>query len=337
MSKSRKVLSALLAVVMVIGMLSVCAFAAGDTFYEDAEDAAKFTQSWSLGTPVSQGGTTYTVQVMLSTNYPVGPVAFKLEGASVTGVVGGSEYYSNPLTTTTSGTGMVLMIPDTADTVPAVSVNGHIATVTYTTSNANGVVTIAADPKNAENPGGSLVAARCTAGTVNASNFAVGQTASVSGQVITPPAGGETPVLSGVNGAVVDDTRNYVYGIPAATADVKTYLSASASGVIEVIANDAGATNGTGATIKLYNSSKSEVIKTYTLIIFGDVDGDGVIGLPDAGIIQSAANYVTAPLTGITAFAADVDADATVGLPDAGIVQSYANYVTTSITVNPWA
>ena len=334
MSKSRKVLGALLAVVMVIGMLSVCAFAAGDTFYEDAEDAAKYTQSWSLGTPVSQGGTTYTVQVMLSTNYPVGPVAFKLEGANVTGVVGGSEYYSNPLTTTTSGAGKVLMIPDTTDTVPAVSVNGHIATVTYTTSNANGVVTIAADPKNAENPGGSLVAARCTAGTVNASNFAVGQTASVAGQVITPPA--QTATLSGVNGGFVDETRGYVYGVPASTADVTTYFSTT--GYIEMVANSAGAKNGTGATLNLYSdSSKGTLVKSYTLVIFGDVTGDGAINLQDAGDVQKSANFVTDPLEGAIAFAADVTCDGAVNLQDAGDIQKAANFVIDPISANPWA
>ena len=333
MSKSRKVLGALLAVVMVISMLSVCAFAVGDTFYEDAEDAAKYTQSWSLGTPVSQGGTTYTVQVMLSTNYPVGPVAFRLEGANVTGVVGGSEYYTNPLTTT-SDTGMVLMIPDTTDTVPAVSVNGHIATVTYTTSNANGVVTIAADPKNADNPGGSLVAARCTAGTVNASNFGVGQTASVAGQVVTPPA--QTATLSGVNGGFVDETRGYVYGVPASTANPTTYFSTT--GYVEMVANSAGAINGTGATLNLYSdSSKGTLVKSYKLVIFGDVTGDGAVNLQDAGAVQTSANFVTDPLTDCYFFAADVNCDNAVNLQDAGAVQTAANFVTDPISANPWA
>ena len=65
MSKSRKVLGALLAVVMVLSVLSISAFAAGGTSYE--EDAS-FTQSWSLGTPVSLGGNQYKVEVILSTN-----------------------------------------------------------------------------------------------------------------------------------------------------------------------------------------------------------------------------------------------------------------------------
>ncbi len=339
MSKSRKVLGALLAVVMVLSVLSISAFAAGATSYEDN---ASFTQSWSLGTPVSLGGNQYKVDVILSTNYPVGPVSFKLEGVTaVAEAVPGAGYYAGALIDK-ADSGLVLMVPDTAASVQALNCNNAvIATVTYTTNNANGAVAIEKSAKTADNPNGSLVASRCTGGTVNVSDFVVGQTTTVSGELIyevtedepTPPA---TATLTGVNGGFVDETRGYVYGVPASTADVTTYFSTT--GYIEMVANAGGYKNGTGATLNLYSdSSKGNLVKSYTLVIFGDVDGDGVIGLPDAGIIQSAANYVTAGLEGVIAFAADVDPDGVVGLPDAGMVQSYANYVTSSITVNPWA
>ncbi len=314
MSKSRKILGALLAVVMVISMFSICAFAAGDTFYENAEDAAKYTQSWSLGTPVSQGGTTYTVQVMLSTNYPVGPIAFRLEGANVTGVVAGSEYYSNPLSTT-SDTGMVLMIPDTTDTVPAISVNGHIATVTYTTNNANGVVTIANDPKNADNPGGSLVAARCTAGTVNASNFGVGQVASVGGEIINPPVAenADLAVKSGVNGVVIDTNKKFgnaydgvVYGDIALNkgenkissgAHYDSFFTATNGGsvtAVKSIYSGRVASWGTGTTLQVKNADGT-VAKTYLVVIIGDVDGNGIIDTGDVGLILSEAMNPSLP------------------------------------------
>lgn len=348
MSKSRKVLGALLAVVMVLSVLSISAFAAGGTSYE--EDAS-FTQSWSLGTPTPGSDGQYSITVILSTNYEVGPVSFKLEG--VTSIVSvtpnvttdNTGYYA--ALTDKSDSGLVLMIPDTNGTgnVEAKSCNNAvIATVTYTTNNANGAVTIAKDVKHAGNPNGSLVAARCTSGSVNKSDFVVGQTTTVSGELVyevsgepTPPPA-ETPVLTGVNGAVVDNTNNYVYGIPGKTADITTYLSASASGVIKVTANDAGVTNGTGATITLCDSTNKE-IKSYTLVIFGDLDGDGEAALPDAGILSQYANYVTDAdsLTGAYYFAGDLDGDGETALPDSGILSQYANYVTDSITVNPWA
>lgn len=330
---SKKVLGALLAVVMLISVLSVSVFAVGNTSYE--EDPSAYTQNWTLGTPVSKGGSTYEVQVSLSTNYAVGPVAFRLEGVtSVTGVVGGTEYYSNPLTTV-GDTGMVLMIPDTTATVVAKSVNGHIATVTYTTNAANGAVTIANDPKGASTPNGTLVAARCTANTVNASDFVVGQVAYVDGATVNPPAA-ETPVLTGIGTAVVDDAKGYVYGIPASTADITKLFTASASGVIEVTANDAGAKNGTGATLTLYNSTKTEVVKTYKVVIFGDVNGDGALTLEDAGIVGQVANYLADPFDGAYKFAADVNSDAAVTLEDAGVIGQVANYLADPIT-NPWA
>ena len=58
MSKSRKVLGALLAIVMVLSVISISAFAAGATYYE--EDAS-YTQSWFLGTPVQVSGNQYKV------------------------------------------------------------------------------------------------------------------------------------------------------------------------------------------------------------------------------------------------------------------------------------
>ena len=337
MSKSRKVLGALLAVVMVISVLSISAFAAGATSYE--EDAS-FTQNWSLGTPVSLGGNKYKVDVILSTNYDVGPVSFKLQGVTSIPeqIAVGAGYYAGALTDK-SDSGLVLMVPDTnGQTVEAKSCNNAvIATVTYTTNNANGVVTIANDPKNANNPNGSLVAARCTTGAVNTSDFIVGQVAYVDGQTVNPPAT-ETPVLTGVNGAVVNDSNNYVYGIPGKTADITTYLSTE--GYVEVVANAAGAKNGTGAVINLYtDSSKGTFVESYTLVIFGDLDGDGEAALPDAGILSQYANYVTDTdsLTGAYYFAGDLDGDGETALPDSGILSQYANYVTDVITVNPWA
>ena len=203
MSKSRKVLGALLAVVMVLSVLSISAFAVCGTSYE--EDAS-FTQSWSLGTPVSLGGNQYKVDVILSTNYEVGPVSFKLEGVTSipAEIAVGAGYYAGALTDK-SDSGLVLMIPDTngAGNIAAKSCNNAvIATVTYTTNNANGAVTIAKDVKHAGNPNGSLVAARCTSGSVNKSDFVVGQTTTVSGELVyevsgepTPPPA-ETPVLT---------------------------------------------------------------------------------------------------------------------------------------------
>ncbi len=342
MSKSRKVLGALLAVVMVLSVLSISAFAAGGTSYE--EDAS-FTQSWSLGTPVSLGGNQYKVDVILSTNYEVGPVSFKLEGVTSipAEIAVGAGYYAGALTDK-SDSGLVLMIPDTngAGNVEAKSCNNAvIATVTYTTNNANGAVTIAKDVKHAGNPNGSLVAARCTSGSVNKSDFVVGQTTTVSGELVyevsgepTPPPA-ETPVLTGVGTGVVDNTNSYIYGVPAETANPATYFSTT--GYIEMVANAKGVINGTGATLKLYtDSSKGTLVKSYTLIVFGDVDGSGVIDGDDfTPVMRHAAGQGTIEDAAIL-FAADVNASRIVDGDDATPIARHAAGQG-SIAPNIWA
>ena len=312
MSKSRKILGALLAVVMVLSILSISAFAAENTSYEEVPSA--YSQRWSLGQPVSQGGTTYKIEVNLTTTYPVGPVAFRLVGANVISVTGGTEYYSNPLTTQ-GDTGMVLMVPDTSATVPAHSVNGHIATVTYTTSNANGAVTLEKSAKTADSPNGTLVAGRCTAGTVNASDFVVGQYTYVNGELLnevaTQPA--DLALKAGTTGVVIDTHKTFggqyagvVYGFKQINnttfkkaAYITDSLEATNGGSLVVTTSDGVAPNqagmgnfGTGTTVKVLNSDGS-VAKTYVICIFGDVDGNGLINVSDTQTTFAASGKAT--------------------------------------------
>ena len=110
---SKKVLGALLAIVMVLSVFSVTAFAAGATSYE--EDATLYTQTWSLTEPTAVTGG-YQVSVILTTNYKVGPISFKIEGAdSVTGVSVGGGYYAGSYKSF-GAEGLVLITPNTAET-----------------------------------------------------------------------------------------------------------------------------------------------------------------------------------------------------------------------------
>ena len=64
MSKTRKLLSVVLALAMLVSVFAVSANAYG---YED-ENAA-YTQTWDLSEPVDNGDGTYSVDVLLKTNY----------------------------------------------------------------------------------------------------------------------------------------------------------------------------------------------------------------------------------------------------------------------------
>jgi len=328
---SKKVLGALLAIVMVLSVLSVTAFAATPGYYE--EDASLYHQTWSLSNPVNIGGDQFTINVILNTDYLTGPISFKLDGAdSVDKVEVGSGYYAGSYHSFSTA-GLVLITPNTAETVVAKKmVNAVVAVVTYT-SQSHATPTIDENPKTAATPEGSLVASRCDAATINASNLILGQTADVLSAGEAPEV--VVPTLTGTNGGYVDETRGYVYGVPASTSDVTTYFTTN--GYIEMVANAGGVTNGTGATLNLYqDNSKANLIKSYTLVIFGDVNGDGALTLEDAGLVGQVANYLGDPFVGAYQFAANVNADAAVTLEDAGLIGQVANYLGDPIT-NPWA
>lgn len=331
---SKKVIGALLALVMALSVFSLSVLAYDPTSDETAADAAKYTQTWSLSTPELVSGSTYKVKVYLKTNYLVGPVQFKLNNVSGATAALGSGYYTGSKVSCGQD-GLVLLTPSTKATLVGETFETarEIAVVTYTKGSADPVIENL--PKTKAKPEGTLFATRLSGSTaVNSANFVFGQTVVIDGQTPTPPAGGAT--LTGKNGGVVDTARGYVYGVPAGTADVTTYLQTTGHVVVE--ANAKGNKNGTGATIKLFeSSSSSSPVATYTLVIFGDVNGDGFAKGDDASIIASSANFVTAALTGVEAFAADLSGDGFAKGDDASILSSFANYVVDTITVNPWA
>ena len=331
---SKKVIGALLALVMALSVFSLTVFAVGQISDESTTDAAKYTQTWSLSTPELVSGSTYKVKVLLKTNYLVGPVQFKLNNVSGATATLGSGYYTGSKVSC-SASGLVILTPSTSATLAGVQFDTatEIAVVTYTKGSADPAIDNS--PKTIANPTGTLYAARLSGSTaVNSANLVLGQTVSIDGQTPTPPAGNVT--LTGKNGGVVDTARDYVYGVPAGTADVTTYLQTTGHVVVE--ANAKGNKNGTGATIKLFeSSSSSSPVATYTLIIFGDVNGDGFAKGDDASIIASSANFVTTALTGVEAFAADLNGDGFAKGDDASTLSSFANYVVPTITVNPWA
>lgn len=331
---SKKVIGALLALVMALSVFSLTVFAVGQISDESTTDAAKYTQTWSLSTPELVSGSTYKVKVYLKTNYPVGPVQFKLNNVSGATVTPGSGYYTQS-EIKCSPSGLVILTPSTSAPLVGVQFDTatEIAVVTYTKGSADPVIDNS--PKTKANPEGTLYAARLSGSTaVNSANLVLGQTVSIDGQTPTPPAGNVT--LTGVGTGVVDNDKGYVYGVPEATADPTTYFSTT--GYMEMVANNSGAKNGTGATLNLYtDSSKSSKVASYTLIIFGDVNGDGFVKSADAATVSSSANYITPDLEGYVAFAADLNGDGFVKSADASTLSSYANYIVTTITVNPWA
>ena len=133
------------------------------------------------------------------------------------------------------------------------------------------------------------------------------------------------PVLSGVNTGVVDETNKYVYGVVAGTEDFSEFFAVeNGSFTVDGV--------GTGATLTVLND-KGEVAVTYTLVIFGDVNGDGEVTATDASAIKVAS--LGGSLNGdVQAFAADVNGDGEVTATDSSAVKVAS--LGGSITVNPY-
>lgn len=84
------------------------------------------------------------------------------------------------------------------------------------------------------------------------------------------------------DGVVIDEEKLFVYGIEPHTDSLDSYLAAE-SGSLKFSPTSKG--NGTGTKIELYDED-GNLIKTYTLVIFGDVNGDGWYDATDATLVS---------------------------------------------------
>ena len=305
---SKKLLSVFVALMMVVSMFAIVANAAG---YEDDETAAEYTQDWALSEPVDNGDGTWTVDVLLTTNYGTGPIQFVLTNtdtsvAAIKSVTLGDaipESY-NATVSVSKAKGKVMIIADTAGTgtIAAEEIDGVIATVVYNYA-GEGSAEIAIDDnaKSATNVAGTLIAARMSDGDLVTGDPITGQTVTVGDSVIIGGAA-EAPTLGVIDGTigVIDTTRTseycdedgnpvdegiftgYIYGVePEASETVDAIFEVVGDGELEIIANEAGSEAGTGTIVNVLDGN-GDVVESYVLVIFGDVNGDGFIDAYDA-------------------------------------------------------
>lgn len=293
---SKKVIGALLALALVLSVFSFSVFAAGTGYDNDPSHK----QTWGLANKTGSDGT-YTVDVLLTTTYEVGPIQFKIDGVDeVTKVTVGSGYYAAVANAGKSG--LISLIPDTSTTVPVKKLsNAVVATVTYKSA-SNGTPSIKDDVKSASNPQGTLMASFADGnGYLNGSDFLVGQEATIV------PLGGEMPkptdadlaVKAGVTGVQINTTYTFggqyagvVYGFTVtgtgnemANTDFITNAVEATDGSALTITPSKGTRYGAGATIKVGD-------KTYVVVIFGDANGDGRLNAQDATQINKCAKGV---------------------------------------------
>ncbi len=135
--------------------------------------------------------------------------------------------------------------------------------------------------------------------------------------------------------AVIDKTNMIVYGFDVGmttTAELKQKVIASGSGTIKVVYTEYGL--GTGSKINVL--ADDTVVKTYSVVIFGDVNGDALIDSNDSSIVQSVSTGLSVFENDTFVFASDLNNDGIVDSTDLGIVRSVAKGVSVIDQVNPY-
>ena len=357
---SKKIISAVLALVFVMSLFTVSAFAVGDTAVE--KEGSTYEQEWSLSQPENNGANgEYKVYVTLKADYTVGAIQFvaapEKGKATLTGVELNSAVFTtayNAQVSYNAVTGKVLIIPKptspSADGIDNLGDGKVIATLTYELEEGatSSKIEILNQPKTAKDPDGTLIAARLHEGTLTTATMYYGQNVTVGDSITIGAAAAEAPALVPVEGSlgVVDTTRTaialdedaepieggvdgYLYGIQPDSDDYATIedvFTIKGEGTMEVDGV------GTGAMVYVKDID-GNVVATYVVIIFGDVNGDGDAEGTDMSFIDYHSAWMLTEDMGINdtengrllphyAFAGDVNVD---GDAD-GTDMSYIDY-----------
>lgn len=318
MSKTRKVLGIILAIVLTLNVMAIAVFAADDS---------SRTNEWTLVsdafTTEPTVGNTFTVDVKLLANYNLGPVQFALEyddasfdiAASGAINISGYPYYGTVSYNYDTAAKMlrVIIVPDTAglQSLQAVKLptSTTIATITFTYLKG-GSIEVADDYKTDANIDGSLCAFRslkdnlldCSAGdlvygqthTITAGDHDIGD--SYTAPTFQKKATAAEGIQINKNKTIGGTFTGTVYGFPQVAANTfatPAYLTNAfevLDGTMEIskYAGFPAAGRGTG-TLLTIKDSNGDVKETYIVVIFGDLDGNGLINANDLGVVVAGA------------------------------------------------
>lgn len=122
------------------------------------------------------------------------------------------------------------------------------------------------------------------------------------------------------------DENGFIVGIAPGTA--KSAFTVNGDYRLEF--STAGTTVGTGTVITIVSNVTSEPVSMFTVVIFGDVNGDGLIDSLDAGLAVDHENYLVPwsdPSELCFRTAADANGDGSRDSIDAGLMVDTENYI----------
>lgn len=344
---SKKLISVMLALVMVLSVFSISVFAV-NVGYEDPEAEEAYTQMWYLETanePDANGD--YTVDVYLEANYFVGAISFHVDavGATLKDADASEFIYDadgyNAEVEVNKAKGNVYIVPKPTDATKNgldVTSATHIATLTYTLTAETATITLVNDAKTIGYDG-KLIATRLGDDVLSSNTMYYGQWVvdaeyvdvalgdPISEVTLGEEVAAADPVLSGVDGGYVDPDRMYVYGVPVGE-DASAYFTVE-NGTFEITGN------ATGDTLTVYTED-GDVYEEYTLIIFGDVTCDGKVNMEDSGAVDDHVFGISLIEDDVVKFAADVTADSKINMEDSGAIDDHV-YGISTIAGNVWA
>ena len=121
---------------------------------------------------------------------------------------------------------------------------------------------------------------------------------------------------------VIDEENNIISGVPQGVDQIEDFLHLENCS-LQYLETE----NGFGTGTKVNVLVDGEIEKTYTLIIFGDVTGDGYVDSFDSSVVSSVANYeMDFNENSPEFFACDIIADGFVDTFDLTAINAMANY-----------
>ncbi len=136
--------------------------------------------------------------------------------------------------------------------------------------------------------------------------------------VVVPMLGGYFREAEGTQ-TVINKDMGYIYGLDIGLSDLESHVEYATN-----VSYELSDGVGTGSVVTTYLNG--EAWETYTVVIFGDLNGDGVIDIYDASILAAIVNGDMELEEGdVILFAADLNSDTAVDIYDLAILNAVVN------------